>query len=158
MDERFKEAVIKTLKHEGGYVNDPKDPGGETNFGISKRAYPDLDIENLTREAAEEIYFRDYWQKNHCAGINDRKIAEKVFDLAVNMGPRRANRLLQIAINYTGEPVCVDGVIGPETLGAINRHPVPELLLAILKLEAVKYYASRENARYEKGWVKRAVS
>ena len=51
----FEEAVKSVLKHEGGYVNDPKDPGGETNFGISKRAFPDLDIKNLTEEDAIEI-------------------------------------------------------------------------------------------------------
>jgi len=156
MDNQFKKAVDKTLQHEGGYVDDPHDPGGETNFGISKRSYPDLDIKNLTRDEAEEIYFKDFWQKNNYGGIKNHKIAEKVFDLAVNMGARRANCLLQIAVNYAGTPVIVDCVIGPQTLSAVNGQ-TPKCLLALLKIEAVRYYASRENVRYEKGWVKRAV-
>ena len=53
--------VKKVLKHEGGYVNDPSDPGGETKYGISKRAFPDLDIKNLTEEQAILIYYDEYW-------------------------------------------------------------------------------------------------
>ena len=52
----FTEAVSVVFKHEGGYVNDRNDPGGETNMGISKRAYPDLDIKNLTQDDAAEIF------------------------------------------------------------------------------------------------------
>ena len=59
----FKDAVKIILKHEGGYVNDPVDPGGETNMGISKRAYPYLNIKELTKKDAEDIYFKDYWLK-----------------------------------------------------------------------------------------------
>lgn len=157
MDEKFKEAVKKTLEHEGGCVNDPKDPGGETKFGISKKSYPDLDIAGLTRDEAEQIYFTDWWEKYRYGEIDDGAIAAKVFDLAINMGPRRAHWLLQIAVNYAGTPVCIDGVIGRQTLSAINGQ-TPAFLLALLKVEAVKYYVSRENARYEKGWVARAVS
>jgi len=157
MDERFKKAVTKTLQHESCYVDDPHDPGGETNFGISKRSYPDLDIQALTRNEAKEIYFRDYWQKNRCGDINNQKIAEKVFDLAVNMGAFRANCLLQIAVNYAGTPVVIDGMIGPQTLGAVNGQ-ASGYLLALLKIEAIRFYTGLENVRYESGWVKRAVS
>ena len=59
----FEKAVEFVLRMEGGYVNDPKDPGGETNFGIAKKSYPGVDIKNLTEEQAEEIYKRDYWEK-----------------------------------------------------------------------------------------------
>ena len=54
-----------------GYVNDPKDPGGETNYGISKRAYPDVDIKNLTEDGAKDIYKRDYWDKNKCEDLSE---------------------------------------------------------------------------------------
>src|SRR5690606_28008981 len=57
-DERFRRAVEVVLKHEGGYVNNPSDPGGETKYGISKRSYPELDIANLTQEDAIAIYYR----------------------------------------------------------------------------------------------------
>ena len=59
----FSEVIEDTLSHEGGYVFDPDDLGGETNWGISKRQYPDLDIKSLTREDAIDIYYKDYWLK-----------------------------------------------------------------------------------------------
>lgn len=62
---KFEMAINFVLPQEGGYVNDPKDPGGETNFGISKRKYPDVDIKNLTDLAAVAIYRRDYWDRNN---------------------------------------------------------------------------------------------
>lgn len=57
----FDEVMEFIFKWEGGYVNNPADPGGATNFGISQRAYPHLDIENLTKEEAKQIYYEDYW-------------------------------------------------------------------------------------------------
>lgn len=57
----FSIAVAQVLKWEGGYVNDPRDPGGETNFGIAKRSHPDVDIGSLTREGAIAIYLKEYW-------------------------------------------------------------------------------------------------
>ena len=60
----FNEIIEVVLHHEGGYVNDPKDPGGETNFGIAKRSHPDVDIKNLTKDGAKEIYKEHYWDKN----------------------------------------------------------------------------------------------
>lgn len=81
------------FKWEGGYVNDPVDPGGETNFGISKHAYPNLDIKNLTRQAAQEIYQRDYWNN-----IQGDSLAPELgcvaLDTAINMGVSRAKQFL----------------------------------------------------------------
>ena len=88
-DEIFEQCVKFVLDHEGGYVNHPDDPGGETNFGISKRAYPDLDIKNLTIEEAKEIYKRDYWDKiplTHSGDYYSLGSAMIMFDTAVNMG------------------------------------------------------------------------
>jgi lysozyme family protein len=61
---KFDEIIEVVLEHEGGYVNDPKDPGGETNFGIAKRSNPDVDIKNLTKAEASLIYKTKYWDKN----------------------------------------------------------------------------------------------
>ena len=61
----FDAAFDRLIWHEGGYANDPDDPGGETNWGISKRAYPNLVIKALTREQAREIYQRDFWNRIH---------------------------------------------------------------------------------------------
>lgn len=70
---------------EGGYVNDSNDKGGETKYGISKKSYPNLDIKNLTKEQAEEIYYKDFWLKNNCDTMHPT-FAVLVFDTAVNMG------------------------------------------------------------------------
>lgn len=87
----FENAVAFVLHHEGGYVNDPKDPGGETKFGISKRSYPNEDIANLTVDRAKEIYKRDYWVKAGCDALSD-PLALVHFDTAVNCGLGTATR------------------------------------------------------------------
>ena len=92
----FSLAIKFTLQHEGGYVNDPKDPGGETNFGISKRAYPSLDIKNLTEHQAKNIYFKDYWLAAGCDKL-ESKLAICVFDAAVNLGLKKAKLFLETA-------------------------------------------------------------
>ena len=78
-----------TLKWEGVYSNDPNDPGGETKWGISKKAYPKEDIKNMTRERALEIYAQDYWLKAGCDAL-PYPLCVAVFDAAVNCGVGRA--------------------------------------------------------------------
>ncbi len=85
MKENFERALKLVLDHEGGYVNDPDDPGGETKYGISKRAYPSLDIKNLTVEQAAGIYWRDYWDACSCDQLA-YPMDITVFDTAVNCG------------------------------------------------------------------------
>lgn len=159
MDERFLKAVEKVLAHEGGYVNDPHDPGGETNFGISKRSYPKLDIRSLNRYQATLIYYTDWWQRYGYDMIADDALAAKVFDFAVNMGPARAGKILQEAVNRTSPAeLSVDGQLGPLSMEAVNNHPNPPLLLAELKLGAISFYAGLKSAsRYLVGWVRRAL-
>ena len=90
----FKEAIEIVLKHEGGYINDKDDPGGETNMGVSKKAYPDLDIKTLTKKDVHGIYFRDYWQKAKCDKLpNNLQLI--YFDMVVNMGKSRAVKILK---------------------------------------------------------------
>jgi lysozyme family protein len=84
----FDQIMAFVLKHEGGYVNDPRDPGGETKYGISKRAYPRVNIKALTLEGAREIYRRDYWDR--LGGIEDDLCRMAAFDTAVNCGISRA--------------------------------------------------------------------
>ena len=81
----FDRALAFVLKWEGGYTNDPDDPGGETNFGISKRAYPRENIRAMTRERAAELYRRDYWTPAGCEG-KPFPLALMLFDTAVNCG------------------------------------------------------------------------
>jgi lysozyme family protein len=102
------------LHHEGGYVWNPSDPGGETKYGISKRAYPEIDIVSLTKEDAEEIYKRDYWDRIKGDDL-PVGIACVVMDYAVNSGISRASKALQSACGLA-DP---DGIIGPHTLNIV---------------------------------------
>lgn len=89
----FDSAIQFVLEREGGYVNDPADPGGETNMGISKRAYPNEDIKNLTVERAKALYYRDYWLAAGCDQFTP-PLDLIVLDTAVNMGVGRAKQFL----------------------------------------------------------------
>lgn len=86
MPNSFDAAVALVLAHEGGYSNDPADPGGETNFGISKRAYPSLDIFLLTKDTATGIYRSDYWTPA-MESAPTQAVANCALDCAVNQGP-----------------------------------------------------------------------
>lgn len=92
-DADFTRALNFTLQWEGGYVNDPADPGGETKYGISKRSYPWLDIAGLTREQAAGIYYHDYWVPSGAARLA-MPLAQVVFDAAVQHGVARAQQWL----------------------------------------------------------------
>lgn len=153
----FETAIETVLKHEGGYVNDPKDPGGETNYGISKRSYPDVDIANLTEDGASEIYRNDWWEKNEYWIIDDQAVATKVFDLSVNMGAHRAHKLLQQSLRSVGHILKEDGILGPVSFAMINASdPVP--LLAAYRSEAAGFYRMLNKPRFQNGWLNRAYS
>lgn len=157
----FEDAIAFTLPHEGGYVCHPLDPGGETNFGITKKSYPDLDIKNLTEQKAAEIYKRDFWPPDYYR-INSQAIANKLFDLGVNMGQRPAIKLLQSACNECGEMVVVDGTFGNITLNAINSAD-SVLLLTAFKKNAVGHYqhlvaVNPKLSCFLVGWCKRAMA
>lgn len=90
----FSIAVKLVLSHEGGYSSgDPNDPGGETNFGIAKRWFPELDIKNLTVDDAVAIYRRKYWTSN-MESLADQALANCALDCAVNQGPGIAQQFL----------------------------------------------------------------
>ena len=116
---KFDDIIEVVLHHEGGYVNDPKDPGGETNFGIAKRSHPDVDIKNLTKEGAKEIYYQDYWMKNRVPQLPD-ELKHIYFDMCVNQGRGRAVKILQQSANAKGADLKVDGGLGPKTLSALD--------------------------------------
>lgn len=158
----FEHAIQKVLADEGGYVNHKNDKGGETNFGISKRSYPDVDIKNLTVEQAKDIYYRDFWQKGPYDKLACGALAEKVFNTAVNAGNGRAFKLLQQAANACGAKLVVDGVVGPKTIAAINSLDGQEVLEQFRIEQANFYYsivARDPNQRvFLKGWLARAAS
>lgn len=149
----FDKAIGPVLQHEGGYVNHPADPGGETNYGITKRNYPALDIRNLTREQAIAIYRNDYW-RDYMDQLPEL-VAVKHFDQAVNMGHHQAVKLLQRAIGCDD-----DGEIGPITLAAVKAYPPEEIVNNLVTVQRAFYtsLATRKPAMqvFLKGWLARA--
>jgi lysozyme family protein len=155
----FDEAIKHVLANEGGYVNDPKDPGGETKYGICKRQYPKVDIKNLTLDGAKEIYYVDYWKPYFYDSV-DPKLAGKVFDTAINIGPKKAFILLQNAANKLGANLVVDGSIGPKSIESINKLKCDEILSVFRQLQAGYYrdlvVKNRNLEKFLKGWIARA--
>lgn len=161
MDKRFRIAVELTLNHEGGLVEHPNDPGGLTNFGISQRTYPDIDIRNLTREGAARIYYEDWWKRHRYHDIKSLPVAAKVFDTSINTGPAAAHRMLQRALRQVGfDHVAIDGVLGPQTFGATNQAEPEALLEAFIKMQKNYYRSIIQNnpdlAVFRNGWMNRA--
>lgn len=116
MSNRLEQSLIKLLKNEGGYVDDPVDRGGKTKYGISQKSYPNLVIRNLTKEDAYEIYKRDYWHEYYNL-IDNKDVAFLIFDMGVNMGVRSAVKVLQTCINEVNHvDLVVDGYFGENTL------------------------------------------
>lgn len=140
------------IGHEGGYVNDPKDPGGETKYGVSKRAYPNVDIANLTLDDAKKIYRKDYWDACRCEELPG-KIKLMVFDTAVNQGVRTAIKLLQQSAKCDA-----DGLIGPNTVKSACKIKEDELLSDYTSYRAVRYAGTRNFDVYGRGWMKRLFS
>jgi lysozyme family protein len=122
MGSDFKIAVAKTLVNEGGYVNDPADPGGATNMGIEQREWPDGDIKDITQEQAMALYAERYW-KDLYSQIESQDVADKLFDMGVLFGVGTAVRILQLSVEIT-----VDGAFGPNTLAAVNQADAVSLL------------------------------
>ena len=145
----FDQCFDKLISHEGGYVNDPRDPGGETKFGISKRAYPDEDIAGITIEYAKQIYRRDYWDAVQAEYLPDA-VRFDLFDAAVNSGVRQAVKWLQLAAK--AEP---DGIVGPKTLLAV-RMADPQLLAKRFNGHRLRFMADLKTwPTFGRGWARR---
>ena len=148
----FDQAFEKMIGHEGGYVNNPRDPGGETNFGISKRSYPGEDIRAMTLAHSKELYKRDYWGPAGCDAAPDG-IKFDLFDMAVNSGVKAAIRAVQTAAGET-----VDGVLGARTLQAIQNMP-PARLVARFNGARLAYMADASGwPAFGRGWARRIAS
>ena len=148
------QAIHAVLQHEGFYSFDPADPGGETQFGISKRAYPHLDIRKLTQDDAARLYYTDYWQRLQCDELVPG-LSYTVFDGAVNQGASFAAKTLQRCV---GEKA--DGIIGPSSLASINNvTDSVDLLVEYHKHRALRYASivrdKPTQAKYIVGWLTR---
>ena len=150
----FSSVIEMVLHHECGYVNHPSDPGGETRYGISKRAYPEIDIANLTEEDAEEIYFKEYWSKIKGEDLPSG-VACAVMDYGVNSGVSRASKALQRACGIEKG----DGIIGPHSLAAVwatvknegEKYVIDEV--TNLRREFIRSLSTYET--FGKGWERR---
>ena len=181
----FSEAYAKTMGHEGGYVNDANDAGGETYMGISRVYNPGwygwtmidevktggdfpgcLKDDNELYEAVEDFYKDKYWDVNRLDDF-PQSIAEEMFDTGVNMGVGRAGRFLQQSLNYLNrdgrlfDELTVDGKIGPASLNAMDEcYRDEEVLLTMLNVMQGRHYMNYmdknpRQKKYARGWFKR---
>ena len=179
-DDEFERYIMPvTLKHEGGFVDNPADPGGATNFGISLRwlrskglDVGDIDgdgdvdaddIRALTPEQAIRLYRQRWWSVGGYADFCNVSVAGKVFDLAVNMGQRPAARIVQRACRAHGIDLVDDGLIGPKSLAAIQQAARSLHMLPAIRAEAAGHYRlliakNPALATFERGWLRRAYS
>jgi len=151
MTELFEKCISVILKNEGGYVNDPDDPGGETNFGISKRPFPEVDIKNLTEQQAKNIYYDKYWLPLKLEGLIDENAALQIFDMGVNAGISRAVKIAQYVSKARK-----DGKMGVATILAINNSAC---FVERYKTARINFYSSLSGAnKYLKGWTLRVIN
>ena len=168
----FDLAIPIVFKNEGGFVDDTSDSGGATNFGISLNFLKTIDpnasvvtIKNMSREQASFIYRKEFWDKGNYGELDNQALANKVFDMSVNMGVTRANRLLQMAVNDEGFTLTIDGILGPKTIGTLNDSWSLEqdAILKSFKLRCIEFYNSLAQQNPTKlkflcGWINRALS
>jgi lysozyme family protein len=151
--ELFNRCVAVILKNEGGYVNNPSDPGGETCMGITKRNYPDLNIKALTKEKAISIYYADYWVPMNLSILNDDDLILHTYDMGINAGIRTAIRLLQRLVGVND-----DGYIGLRTVRAVAEFEgdIVAEYIKRRKLYYVTLVQKKESLRpFIKGWLNR---
>ncbi len=161
----FNAALAFVQRWEGGWVDDPHDPGGVTKWGITIRTLlaNGLDMNNdgivnrkdiidMTPEQAGKIYYRDYWLAAACPRLPS-PLALPVYDCAVNQGVKRASRILQKSVGAN-----VDGIIGSQTIAAVNLHwkrDPTRLLGEFCARRAVHYSSLSQILRYGLGWFRR---
>jgi len=158
----FLRALPYVLKNEGGWSDDPNDPGGATNYGITlaeaqKHGIADKEaLKNISPEKVAEIYHTDYWQFD---GVNDQRVATKVFDIHVNMGD--SIRVIQNALNRLGACLAIDGIYGKATESALNAFDPDHILDMLCRVAAEKYqsivYHRPASSVFLKGWLIRAA-
>ena len=157
MKENFDKSLKMILHHEGGYVNHPRDPGGETNLGVTKRVYEEWggtkDMRDVTLEDVAPIYEKNYWGRAKCDHLPSG-LDLAVFDWAVNSGVGRAAKKLQTMIGTEA-----DGGIGPNTLKTldeyIEHHGIEETLRNYKAIRQKFYESLSTFDTFGKGWTKR---
>jgi type VI secretion system secreted protein VgrG len=157
------QALPWVLRHEGGWSDDPSDPGGATNHGITLATAQRHgiataeDLRAITDDQVAAIYRADYWRFD---GIDDQRVATKIFDIAVNVGLATAVHLVQDALNTLGACLAEDGRWGPKTEASVNAVD-PGKLLQLVSYEQAEYYRAivahrPESRKFLAGWLVRA--
>ena len=158
MEANFFKSLEMVLKHEGGFVDHPDDPGGATNKGITHKTYSDFlgrpledvdELKNIPDEHVQLIYKQGYWDKvkgdNLPSGVDFA-----IFDWAVNSGPGRAAKALQKAVGATA-----DGAIGPMTLEAVKEYSAEDIIRSVAEQREAFYKSLRTFNTFGKGWLRR---
>jgi lysozyme family protein len=155
MTSNFQECLDLVLKSEGGWVNHPSDPGGETNLGVTKRVWeeyvghPVKTIKGLTKDDVAPMYELKYWRPCYCE-VLPRGLDFVVFSMGVNAGPGRSVKLLQQSIG------CVpDGVIGPRTRELISSSNGATLIAKFSEIRREYYRSLKTFPIFGKGWLNR---
>jgi lysozyme family protein len=157
MDATFQRALSLVLADEGGFVNDPQDPGGATNHGVTLSTYRQLmkpgatvaDLKNITAAELAAIYRKDYWNAI-CGDQLPAGLDYAVFDFGVNSGAGRAAKALQSLIGVT-----VDGSIGPKTLAAVKAHDTATLVKQLCNSRLIFLETLPTWGRFGEGWAAR---
>ena len=157
MKDNFDKCLEMLLHHEGGFVNHPRDPGGITNLGVTKRVYEkwvgkivsEQEMRDLTVEQVGPIYKNDYWNKCKCDDLPSG-LDWSVFDWAVNSGPGRSAKALQGIIGATQ-----DGGIGPQTLKLVEKHSPKEMIEKMHDKRQGFYEGLKTFDTFGKGWSRR---
>ncbi|MGQ2385116.1 MULTISPECIES: glycoside hydrolase family 108 protein [Acinetobacter] len=155
MAKGFQDALKRVLKHEGGYVNHPSDPGGETNYGITKSTAKQFgyngSMKNIPIDVVESIYKEKYWTALSCDQYTFA-LAFQLFDAGVNHGLGNARRILQRAVG-----VADDGVIGKTTIAAIQKIGGAKTV-DLFNAERILFYTKLSTFNtFGKGWMNRMV-
>ena len=159
MKDNFEQCLALILKHEGGFVNHPKDPGGMTNLGVTKKvweAYVGHEVDETAMRAlgpsdVAPLYKKNYWDKIHGDKLPSG-VDYACFDLAVNSGVGRAAKILQQAVG-----VSADGVIGPATLDAVEKANPRDVATEICDLRLNFLQSLPTFATFGKGWSRRVA-
>ena len=157
MIENYPKALASVLAHEGGYVNNPKDPGGMTNLGCTKTTWEEYcghpvderTIRSLTPLDVAPLYKRKYWDKVKADDLPNG-VDYVVFDAAINSGPGRAAKWLQACVN-----VYADGVIGDKTLQAVRNKDAKELINDYCAYRLAYLKMLQTWPTFGKGWERR---
>ena len=153
MKDNFDECLKMLLHHEGGYVNHPSDPGGETNLGVTKKVYQEWggtkDMKDLTGEDVAPIYKKNYWDRCKCDDL-ESGVDWAVFDWAVNSGTGRAAKAIQKICG-----AAQDGAIGPKTLALIGKQNTQYVVEEFGKIRQDFYESLKTFDTFGKGWTRR---